>query len=190
MPRLADYATGSDPERDRVARLIGERRAGGRLINLDLALLHSAPFAEAWSHFLGAVRGRLGLSGFHRELAVCSVAVLNGADYELFQHAPHFLGAGGSPDQLAALADVEKAAADARLFDAPARAVLRFTLESTRDVAVSDAAFQALRDCFLGDQAIVEVAGVVATYNMVSRFLVALKVEIEPAPADTDVATS
>jgi alkylhydroperoxidase family enzyme len=48
----------------------------------------------------------------------------------------------------------------------------------TRHVAVADATFEAALAA-LGPRAVVELVGVIATYNMVSRFLVALGVEPE-----------
>ena len=48
----------------------------------------------------------------------------------------------------------------------------------TRTVKVTDATFDAVR-ARLSDQHCVELVGVIATYNMVSRFLVALGIEPE-----------
>ena len=56
------------------------QRRGGELINLDRMLLHSAPFARGWNAFLGEVRKNLSLSPKLREIAICGVAVLNGAE--------------------------------------------------------------------------------------------------------------
>ena len=50
----------------------------------------------------------------------------------------------------------------------------------TRQVAVGDGTFEAVHAA-LGDRETVELVGVIATYNMVSRFLVALGIEPEPA---------
>jgi alkylhydroperoxidase family enzyme len=52
------------------------------------------------------------------------------------------------------------------------------TIEMTRQVRVADATFAAVR-AVLGEQATVELVAVIAAYNMVSRFLVALGVEPE-----------
>jgi alkylhydroperoxidase family enzyme len=49
----------------------------------------------------------------------------------------------------------------------------------TRNVAVDDATFAKVRASLDNNQHIVELVGVIATYNMVSRFLVALEVEPE-----------
>ncbi len=110
---------------------------------------------------------------------MCAVASLNGAHYEFHHHAPEFLRAGGTEAQVEALRQPEQALEQAALFDATALAALRLTIEMTRQVAVSDASFAAVH-ASLGDRQTVELAGVIATYNMVSRFLVALCIEPEP----------
>jgi alkylhydroperoxidase family enzyme len=153
-------------------------RRGGRLLNLDRMLLYSPPLAAGWNAHLRAVRTQLELDPKLRELAICAVAALNGADYEFVHHAPEFLAAGGSERQLQALRAPDRALADAELFDAAQRAALALTVEMTRDVAVADATFEAALAA-LGPRAVVELVGVIATYNMVSRFLVALGVEPE-----------
>lgn len=154
-------------------------RRGGELLNLDRMLLHSPAYARGWNALLGAVRRELTLPSRLRELAICAVASLTGAEYEWRQHAPELLAAGGSQSQLGALADVPAAAERADLFDDGERAVLRLTRELTLNIKVSGSTFERTREALAGDQQVVELIGVVATYNMVSRFLVALDVEPE-----------
>jgi alkylhydroperoxidase family enzyme len=48
----------------------------------------------------------------------------------------------------------------------------------TRSVAVQDSTFEAVHAA-LGDRRTVELVGVIATYNMVSRFLVAIGITPE-----------
>ena len=176
MPRISyitDEAAGDEPL---VAAI--RRRRGGRLLNLDRMLLYSPPFARGWNAFLGAVRNELGLAAKLRELAMCVVAVLNGADYEFIHHAPEFVKAGGTNAQVEALRGIADELMDTRLFNAVERATVALTVEMTRRVKVDDATFTALR-AHLPDAQIVELVGVIAAYNMVSRFLVALGVEAE-----------
>jgi alkylhydroperoxidase family enzyme len=174
MPRIP-YVNEDDP---RIGELVGsiKARRKGKLINLDRMLLHSPPFAQGWNALLGAVRRNLQLSPRVRELAICAVARLNDAGYEWYQHAPEFLDAGGPQAQLDALDDVDAAARDAALFDEAERAALQLTLEMTRGVKVSDATLGRARKLF-GDRQLTELVGTIATYNMVSRFLVALGVD-------------
>ncbi len=154
-------------------------RRGGELLNLDRMLLHSPAYARGWNALLGAVRRELTLPPRLRELAICAVASLTQAEYEWRQHAPELLAAGGSHPQLDALADVAIAAERADLFDDAERAVLRLTHELTLDIKVSGSTFERAREALASDQQVVELIGVVGTYNMVSRFLVALDVEPE-----------
>lgn len=154
------------------------KRRGGTLLNLDRMLLHSPGLASGWNAHLGAVRTGLSLDPKLREIAMCVVAVLNGAEYEFIQHAPVFVKAGGSQAQVDAMRDPDVAMHDAALFDAGERAAIALTVEMTRNVRVRDATFAEVR-ASLSEQQTVELVGVIATYNMVSRFLVALGVEPE-----------
>ena len=154
-------------------------RRGGELHLLERMLLHSPPYAEGWNALLGAVRSQLSLPARLRELAICAVGSINKAAYEIQQHAGPFRAAGGSEAQLAALADCDQALLNTLLFDQSERAVLRLALAMTRHVQVSDAEFAAVRAQFSDQQQLVELIAVIATYNMVSRFLVALGVEPE-----------
>ncbi|MCP5267063.1 MAG: carboxymuconolactone decarboxylase family protein [Burkholderiaceae bacterium] len=149
-------------------------RRGGGLIELDRMLLHSPPLAEGWNHFLNNVRTRLIVPARLRELAMCVVAVLNRAEYEFVQHAPLLIETGATQAQVDALADPAAAAA-AALFTPVEQAVIRLTIEMTRDIDVQDTTFAALRE-HLDEQQSVEIVGTIAAYNMVSRFLVALGV--------------
>jgi alkylhydroperoxidase family enzyme len=153
-------------------------RRGGTLLNLDRMLLHSPAYTRGWNALLGAVRSELTVPAKLRELAICAVSVLTGAEYETRQHAPLFLAAGGTEAQLAGVRVGECMLDETDAFDDAERAVLRLAIEMTRDVAVGDSTLDAVLK-LLGERATVELVGVVATYNMVSRFLVALGVEPE-----------
>ena len=153
-------------------------RRGGHLLNLDRTLLRSAPLAKAWNDYLGAIRGSLGVSPLLRELAICGVAVLNGAEYEFSQHEPEFRRAGGSSAAAERLRQFEAAAADTTFSDVE-RAVMSLTIEMTRNIRVSDAVWKRLEDTLPDVEARVEIVGIIATYNMVSRFLVACDIEHE-----------
>ena len=146
-------------------------RRGGSLFNLDRMLLNSPPFARGWNVFMGAVRKDLSVSPKLRELAICVVSILNRADYEFGHHAPEFVQAGGTDAQLVALRDPARAASDSQ-FSPLERAVIRLTIEMTRDIEVSRDLMRELRDA-LAAQTLIELIGIIAAYNMVSRFLVA-----------------
>ena len=171
LPLLTDAQVGP-PE------LVADIRArrGGALIDLDRLLLHSPAFALGWNEFMGRVRTALGVPPLLRELAMCGVAALNGADFEMHHHAPLYLQAGATEAQLAALHRLgdKPALAHDPVFDPSQQAVLALVVEMTRQVKVSDATFARARAVMGSDQAIFELVGVIAAYNMVSRILLAL----------------
>jgi alkylhydroperoxidase family enzyme len=173
IPYVTDDEAGTTPLVDAI-----RRRRGGTLLNLDRQPLHSPPFAEGWNALLGAVRTRTSVDALLRELAICVVAVLNDADYEFIQHAPEFIKAGGVKAQVDAVRTMKSKPIDHALFDEPGLATIALAFQMTTQVAVDDATFATLL-AHLGRVQMIELVGVVATYNMVSRFLVALGIEAE-----------
>lgn len=152
------------------------RRRGGKLIELDRILLYSPPLATGWNEMLGRVRTGLALDGRLREIAMCTVAVLNAAEYEFHHHAPVLLREGGTQAQVDALRDPVRAGTDDRLFDPRELAAIRLSIEMTRDVKVRDETFAQARTALGDDRLLVELVGVIAAYNMVSRVLVAFDI--------------
>ncbi len=149
------------------------RRRGGKLIELDRMLLHSVPLAAGWNELLGKVRNEFVVAQRLRELAMCTVAVINGADYEFAAHAPIYLAEGGTQAQLDAIAaDPDAAAGNGELFEPLDAATIALTVEMTRNVRVDDATFARI-EALLGRRELVELIATIAAYNMVSRFLVA-----------------
>ena len=69
--------------RDRALVTAIEARRGGALLNLDRMLLWSEPLARGWNVYLRALRQEISLPPFLRELAICVVARLTGADYRV-----------------------------------------------------------------------------------------------------------
>ena len=153
-------------------------RRGGKLLNLDRALLWSEPLARAWNVFLGAIRREMGLDGRLREIAICVVARTTGAEYEFSHHWPEYVKAGGNDALRAKLADPDAASRD-NAFSDDERLAMRYALAMTRDVKVPRALFDEVERRFSTTE-LVELTATVATYNMVARFLVALEVENEP----------
>ena len=87
-----------------------------------------------------------------------------------------YLQAGATSAQLSALQRLgqtpEAIAADP-VFDATQQAVLQLVVEMTRQVQVRDTTYARARAALGSDQAMFEVIGITAAYNMVSRILVA-----------------
>ncbi len=156
-------------------------RRGGKLLKLDRQLLHSPPFAQGWNALLGAVRSQLQIDPRLRELALVVVAVLTGADYEIEIHAPEFVKAGGTDAQAAALLGLRTVAIPHGLFDELDQALIALATQMTRTVDVEQSTFDALQR-LLGRPRLVELIGIVAAFNMVTRFIVALAIEPESQP--------
>jgi alkylhydroperoxidase family enzyme len=154
-------------------------RRGGKYLNLDLALLWSEPLARGWNAMLGAVRREFALDARLREIAICTVASLTGADYEFVHHWPEYVKAGGKDALRPRLSDPARACEDAA-FDAAERLAMRYAIAMTREVKVPQALFAEVRGRW-SDAEVVELTASIAAYNMVARFLVALEVEDEGA---------
>jgi alkylhydroperoxidase family enzyme len=177
--RIPDWTPESKPQPAELVNAILERR-GGTMINLDKALLWSEPLASGWNVYLRNVRTGLGASRKLRELGICMVALLTGADYEYHHHAPDYLAAGGTQadlDALQAFARAPAGALPAGLAGDEAL-VARYAAQMTRDVKVDDALFAQMQQRFDTTE-LVEITAAIATYNMVARFLVALGVAPE-----------
>jgi len=167
-PRVAPVAPGTRPELAELeARIRGAR---GRLSPLYQVLLHSPQLAAGWEHLFTVIRQQTSVPPRLRELVILRIAVLNGAGYEFEAHVPHALQAGltqGAIDNLrrgetAGLGETETL-------------VLRYTDAMTRDLKVPDSIFESLAKHF-DDKALVELTATIAGYNMVSRFLIAMRI--------------
>jgi len=161
---------------------IAARRAPRPLIPLDLALLHNPSIADGWNSLLGAIRSKTSLPSGITELAVCRIAVLNKASYEWKAHAPLARAGGVSRDALKTVLEIrrlnqgkcEKKDGEGGLSEKE-WAVLVYTDAMTNDVEVAEETWESVRKWF-GETEMVELTATVATYNCVSRFLVALNV--------------
>jgi len=174
--RIPSWSAQAAPRDPKLVEAIVARR-GGKLLNLDLALLWSEPLARGWNALLGAVRRELSLDARVREIAICTVASLTGAHYEFTHHWPEYVKAGGDERLRGSLDDPVRAAQDAS-FQADERLAIRYAIAMTRDVKVPAALFAQLRRRW-SDTQLVELTAAIAAYNMVARFLVALEVENE-----------
>jgi AhpD family alkylhydroperoxidase len=157
---------------------IRSRRKDGKLLNLDRILLQSPNFARGWNTMFGTIRGQLSLDPKLRELVTMAIAVLNASDYQWAAHEGEFLAAGGTKDQLAALRGIASPGFDQTAFDEAERATLALTVEMTKNVTVQPGTMKRI-ESLLSDQHVVELIGVIAGYNMVSRFFVATGVDPE-----------
>jgi AhpD family alkylhydroperoxidase len=170
VPYVDDH---TNPELKPVADRIRAQR-GGRVLNLYRVLLNNPKLADAWLHLFTVIRQQCELPARYRELVIMAIAVLNGADYEYRHHAPIALEAGLTQAQLDALPRWRQSS----VFDAAERAVLAYAESMTREIHVPDAVFEAVALHFQPRET-VELTATIAGYNLVSRFLEALKVDDE-----------
>jgi 4-carboxymuconolactone decarboxylase len=176
MARIPLSEEADHPElADVIAKIKGAR--GGRLINIYRLMLHSPALANAWFHLNQAVRYGTDIDGQCRELAVIRVAILNDVEYVQRAHGPAYaLKEGLTPEQVSAIADWQRS----KLFDDAQRALLAYTDAMTREIDVSNTVFVNLRKHF-SERQIVELTMLIGAYNMLTRFLKALKVDPEPS---------
>jgi 4-carboxymuconolactone decarboxylase len=175
MARVSYVQDGDRPD---LANLIGAIRGArrGNLIKIYQLLLHSPALAESWFINNNAVRWKTELDGRLREIVIVRVAGLNGATYVAKQHVPELaLAEGLTLAECDALADWQ----DSQFFTEPERAALAYADAMTRDIAVPDAVFVALKSHF-SERQIVELTVLVGTYNMQTRVLRALEIDPEP----------
>lgn len=159
---------------DAIAKIKGAR--GGRLINIYRLMLHSPALANAWFELNQAVRYGTEIDGQSRELAVIRVAILNDVEYVQRAHGPAYaLKEGLTPEQVAAIGEWQSS----QLFSPAQRALLAYTDAMTRDINVPDAVFVEARKHF-SERQMVELSMLIGAYNMLTRFLKALKVDPEP----------
>jgi alkylhydroperoxidase family enzyme len=175
MARVSYIEEKDHPE---LADLIGKIRAGrrGTLINVYKLLLHTPALAECWLDLIGTARFKTALDGRLREIAIIRVGYLNHTTYVVRQHVPQLSAPEGlSKEECDALADWRASS----FFSPRERAALAYTDAMTRDIAVPDDVFNALRPHF-DERQIVELTILIGTYNMHTRVFTALKIDPEP----------
>jgi 4-carboxymuconolactone decarboxylase len=168
-PRIPLVEPGTRPELASIEQSIVAER--GRISALYQALLNSAPLAEGWEKLLTAIRNKSSLPADLREIVILRVAVLNRAPFEFEAHLPIARKAGVAEEKLAAL----ELPQIGEPFSVIERAVLALTDAMTRDVQVPDRLFEPVARHF-DARAVTELVATIAAYNMVSRFLEALRI--------------
>ncbi len=179
MARVRLNETADLPEDHRWLFERMEKRGG--VLNIFRALSHSPEalrrFMKFGSYFLEEGKLDAGL----RELAILRVGMLCGSPYEFSQHIAFGRRAGLTDGQIRGIASPSVA-----LFEPQQMAVLGYAGELTTNARASGAAYDAVA-AFLNAEEIVELTMVIGFYNMVSRTLNALDVDVDPvARADLD----
>lgn len=175
MARVPLIGETDQPElADAIAKIKGAR--GGRLINIYRLMLHSPALANAWFELNQAVRYGTEIDGQSRELAVIRVAILNDVEYVQRAHGPAYaLQEGLTPEQVSGVGYWQAS----KLFNDQQRALLAYTDAMTQKIDVPDAVFADVRKHF-SERQTVELTMLIGAYNMLTRFLKALKVDPEP----------
>jgi AhpD family alkylhydroperoxidase len=167
-PRVPQVSPGANPELSALeARIRGAR---GRISPLYTVLLNSPELASGWEQLFTAIRQKTSVPPALRELVILRVAVLNGAVYEFEAHVPHALAAGMTQEQIDHLRRDETGG-----FSALEKLVLQYTDAMTRDLVVPEALYPELDKAF-DAKTLVELTATIAGYNMVSRFLIAMRI--------------
>lgn len=167
-PRVPPVAPGTRAELAALeARIRGAR---GRISPLYSVLLNSPELASGWEQLFTAIRQKTSVPPALRELIILRVAVLNGADYEFEAHVPHALAAGMSEESIERLRGD-----DISHFSGIESLVIQYTDALTRDLAVPEALYPQL-DRHFDAKTLVELTATIAGYNMVSRFLIAMRI--------------
>jgi alkylhydroperoxidase family enzyme len=167
-----EYPNVDSPESQAMVEQVRKER-GGRFPHLFHMQLHNPDIVDGWLRLGTAVRFKSSLDDATRELAICLVARTTGAEYEWRAHRRIAMEHGFSEAVLDAVLDWRNGELDAKQ-----RAVLALSEELTRNVEVADATFDAAR-AHLTSRQLVELVTTVAYYNMVSRFLVGLQIDLE-----------
>jgi alkylhydroperoxidase family enzyme len=152
----------------------------GATLNIFRAMSHSPEALLRFMRFGNYLLTEGKLDAGLRELAILRVGWLCRAPYEFSQHIAFGRRSGLSDEQIRAVTDPSS-----RFFDPKQMAVLAFAGELTSDARVSDASYAAVA-AFLNEEEIVELSLVTGFYNLVSRVLNALEVDVD-APARADL---
>jgi alkylhydroperoxidase family enzyme len=150
-------------------------------LNIFRALSHSPEALLRFMRFGSFLLTEGKLDPALRELAILRAGYLCRSPYEFSQHIAFGRRAKLTDAQIRGIANPTT-----QLFDPKQMAVIAYAGEMTSNARVSDATFDALASHF-NDEEIVELTLVTGFYNLVSRTLNALQVDIDPpARADLD----
>lgn len=179
MPKIPYAHEGSEaPEATPVYKQL--KKGFGLVPNVVKLLGHSGPATQAMGALLDTYFGKLSLSPRIREIAYLTVARANGCSYCQGHHVPMGKAAGLTDGQIDRLGPEGFASPE---FVEAERAVIRFAYETTKQVAASDAAIDALKGHF-SPKEVAELAFVAAAGNFIQRIGKNLGAELEmPASA-------
>jgi alkylhydroperoxidase family enzyme len=170
LPSREEY-----PEEHRETYDRMQRERGTPTSHVFLALANMPNLVDALLTFTGEMKRGSVLSQRHRELGIMMTARAANSAYEFDHHWNHALRAGVPREQLEALGNWEASP----LFDERERALLRYAVEATQRIQVSDATWEALTRAFPLRE-VMDLVMAVAWYNAVARINGPLRIENEP----------
>jgi alkylhydroperoxidase family enzyme len=148
----------------------------GRNINLYRAIVHSPNAARSFQGLGLFIRHKSRLDPRLRELAILQVGYMTRSAYEYSHHISIGRKFGVSDDDIRAM--IAETEGRPTKLDTLTKAVLRAAREMTRDLAVSDDTFSALR-AGLDNERIVDLIMTIGFYNGVVRLLASLHIDVE-----------
>jgi AhpD family alkylhydroperoxidase len=170
LPYLSDIEMNKAPLN--LVESLKSRHTTKQFTNLDRNLLYSEPVSVGWVAMFHQLRKKLSVPPRLLELIAIRIALVTHASFVFSQHYPLALEEGVSVEKINELQEWQHSA----LFDDQERAVLAYSDAMTVLIDVPDTVFESLSQWF-NEKEIVEITALVAGYNMVSRFLCALKID-------------
>jgi 4-carboxymuconolactone decarboxylase len=161
----------------RVPLIEPPRDVGRNDWNITKVLAHSTCGFEAFTRFAGGMQRNPEVSGRSRELAILRVGAICGSEYEWRRHVVFGREAGLTDTEIDAVKQGNVAP-----FNARESSAIRWA-EAVETRTVTQGLFDAVREQFT-DAQLVELTLVSSMYSMVSRFLLALDVDIDDDVTD------
>lgn len=174
MPRIPYAEKGTEAEGATAVYAKLEAQFG-MIPNLLKVVGHSGPATQAMGAILGTYFHQVSLGTRIREIAYLTVSRSNQCTYCIGHHTMFAKKAGMTDAEIDLL---EEAGIASSHFSEAEQAVIRFALETTRNVAASDNAMEALKKNFSLAQ-VTEIAFVVAAANFIQRIGKNFGIELE-----------
>jgi len=174
MPRIPYAEKGTEAEGATAVYAKLEAQFG-MVPNLLKVLGHSGPATQAMGGILDTYFHQLSLDSRIREIAYLTVSRSNQCTYCIGHHTMFAKQAGMTDEEIALL---EEAGIASSHFSEGEQAVIRFALETTKNVTATDDAIEELQKAFPLNQ-VAEIAFVVAAGNFIQRIGKNFGVELE-----------
>jgi alkylhydroperoxidase family enzyme len=148
----------------------------GQFPNLYRLMSHVPVIASSWLRLGSAIRYQSALRGDLRELAICAVAARTSSEYEWHHHAPLAEAEGVERSQLRSLWEKGRMDGASREQDVCVRYASSVALGSVTDESIREVL------SVFDVEGLVELTAIASYYTGVSRFLLALDIEVEEKP--------